>query len=79
MPHSAKIELNFCNEFQDTQSDQSDDDLAKIRTEFSNGLNNGFNNGNDFSQLLFEETEFIGRETFHDKSAAGYKRESEHR
>lgn len=75
MPHSANIEVNFNNEFQDTQSDHSDDDLAKIRTEFSNGLNNG----NDFSTMLYEESEFIGRETFHDKFTAGYKREAEHR
>ena len=75
MPQSSKIEMNFNNEFQDTQSNQSDDDLAKIRTEFSNGLNNG----NDFSTMFFEETEYIGRETIHDNFVSGYKREAEHR
>jgi len=78
MPHSAKFELNFDHESQDTQSNHSDDDLAKIRTEL---MSNGLNNGNDFSTMIYdEETEFVGRETVHDTFIAPvYKREAEHR
>lgn len=76
MPHSAKFELNFNHESQDTQSNHSDDDLAKIRTELSNSLNNG----NDFLMFYDEETESVGRETVHDTFIAPvYKREAEHR
>lgn len=71
MPQSTRAteDVNFNNELHDKKFNYSENDLVKI---------NGLNNGDDFSSMYYEESDFLGREAFHD-TWTGYKRESEHR